>query len=156
MKHWEQVNTGLKEWERQREGVVRLLSGDSRSAGGKGNEREIREKPLAQWVCQCPTSQYSGEEEGLFIRDNDPPWAAHTTPLMCWRQNGLQRGGARHHPHLPWQVTKDPFFHLMPWISISTSLHMYVCMYIVLIIVIYIIFLYFLYYIIVLFFDFYC
>lgn len=54
--------------------------------GYRGNEREIREKPLAQRVCQaaeCPTSQYSGEEEGLFIRDNDSPWAAHTTPLMC-------------------------------------------------------------------------
>lgn len=49
--------------------------------GQRGNEREIREKPLAQRVCQCPTSQYSGEEEGLFIRDNDSPWESHTTPL---------------------------------------------------------------------------
>lgn len=54
--------------------------------GHRGNEREVREEPLARHVRQaaeCPTSQYSGEEDGLFISDNDSPWVAQTTPLMC-------------------------------------------------------------------------
>lgn len=71
------------ERERERREVVKW--GLPVHGGHRGNEREIREEPLTQRVRQaaeCPTSQFSGEEEGLFISDNDS-WAAHTTPLMC-------------------------------------------------------------------------